>query len=119
MLTPNRLARLFSEFIFIMLGVLLLWLDAGGKLFVNRHAWSWQALSIAMLLWGAWALARPGGRWAAGERWVRGLSLVLLGSVMLATSRVPFVYVRPMMMTVAVILILRGLLGAWLAMRAR
>lgn len=117
MLTPNQVTRLFVEFIFVLLGTLLLWLDLAGKLFVDRHSMGWMGLSIAMLLWGAWALVRPGKKWATGERWVRGVSLALLGSVMMITALVSFVYVRSMMMAVAVVLILRGLMGAWLAMR--
>ncbi|HZV59207.1 MAG TPA: hypothetical protein VFF42_02640 [Candidatus Eremiobacteraceae bacterium] len=119
MLTPNQVLRLFVEFIFVLLGAMLLWLDVSGKLFVDRYSWSWLALSAAMLFWGARALVKPGKNWAPGERWIRGASLLLLGVVMLVTSRVPFVYVRAAMATVAVILILRGLAGAGLALRAR
>lgn len=119
MLTPNQVLRLFAEFIFVLLGALLLWLDLAGKLFVDRHSTGWLVLSIAMLLWGGRALAKPGSKWAPGERWVRGFSLVLLGGAMLVISRVPFTYVSPLMVMVGVVLILRGLAGAWLAARTR
>lgn len=118
MLTPNQMLRLFVEFIFVLLGAMLLWLDLAGKLFVDRHSRGWLALSVAMALWGARALVKPGKNWAPGERWIRGASLLLLGAVMLVTSRVPFTYVSASMATVAVILILRGLAGAALAIRA-
>jgi hypothetical protein len=72
-----------------------------------------------MLLWGARALLKPAQNWAPGERWIRGASLVLLGAVMLVTSRVPFTYVGASMGMVAVILILRGVAGAGLALRTR
>jgi hypothetical protein len=119
MLAPNQMLRLFVEFIFVLLGAMLLWLDLAGKLFVDRHSWSWLALSVAMLLWGARALLKPAQNWAPGERWIRGASLVLLGAVMLVTSRVPFTYVGASMGMVAVILILRGVAGAGLALRTR
>lgn len=119
MLTPNQVLRLFTEFIFVLLGALLLWLDLAGKLFVDRHSTGWLVLSVAMVLWGLRLLAKPGQTRAPGERWVRGPSLVLLGATMLVISRVPFSYVSPLMVTVGVVLILRGLAGAWLAARRR
>lgn len=119
MLTPNQVLRLFVEFIFVLLGALLLWLDLAGKLFVDRHSWSWLGLGVAMLLWGARALIKPGQKWGRGERWVRGISLVLLGSIMLVTSRVSFLYVSSLLAMLGVVLILRGLGGAWLAVRTR
>jgi hypothetical protein len=117
MLTPNRVLRLFTELIFVLLGALLLWLEVAGKLFVDRHSTGWLVLSVAMVLWGLLLLAKPGQTRAPGERWVRGLSLVLLGGTMLVISRVPFSYVSPLMVTVGAVLILRGLAGAWLAAR--
>jgi hypothetical protein len=119
MLSPNQMLRLFVEFIFVLLGAMLLWLDLAGKLFVDRHSWSWLALGVAMVLWGARALMKPGANWAPGERWIRGSSLLLLGGVMLVTSRAPFPYVRALMATLAVVLILRGVAGAGLSLRAR
>jgi hypothetical protein len=119
MLTPNQVLRLFTEFIFVLLGALLLWLELAGKLFVDRHSTGWLVLSIAMLLWGLRLLAMPGQTCAPGERWVRGFSLVLLGGTMLVISRVPFSYVSPLLVAVGVVLILRGLAGAALATRGR
>ncbi|GAC1622228.1 MAG: hypothetical protein PVS2B2_13790 [Candidatus Acidiferrum sp.] len=119
MFTPNRLLRLSIEFIFVLLGALLMWLGLTGKIFVDRYSVGWLGLSIAMLLWGARAMVKPGQRWAPGERWVRGLSLLLLGGVMLVISRVPFRFVGPLLGAAGLLLVLRGVAGAALALRSR
>jgi hypothetical protein len=119
MLTPNRLLRLSIEFIFVLLGALLMWLGLTGKIFVDRNSIGWLGLSIAMLLWGVRALYKPGQRWAPGERWVRGLSLLLLGGVMLVISRAPFLSVGPLLGAAGLLLILRGMAGAALALGNR
>src|SRR6266516_3926789 len=51
--------------------------------------------------------------------WTRGLSLVLLGVLMLAISRVPFAWVGPMLASLGVVLALRGIIGSALVFRPR
>jgi hypothetical protein len=119
MLTPNQVLRLFVEFIFVLMGALLMWLSLRGRIHVDRNSIGWLGLSTAMLLWGARALYKPGRKWAPGERWVRGVSLLLLGGVMLAISRVPFLIVGPLLCAAGLLLILRGIAGAALALANR
>jgi len=57
--------------------------------------------------------------WSRGEQWTRGLSLTLLGIVMLAISRVPFLWVGPLLAFAGAVLALRGLVGAALIFRPR
>ena len=119
MLTPQRALRLMIEVIFVLLGVLVVWLALTGRLLVERHRLSWLILSVALILWGLRALYGPNKSWASWENWTRGLSLTLLGIVMVAISRVPFEWVGPLLATAGVLMGLRGIIGAALVFRPR
>ncbi len=122
MLTPERLLGLFIELIFVMLGGLLVWLGLRGPLsgrIVDRHSVSWLILGVALTLWGLRALYKPGQWWKRWENWTRGLSLVLLGVLMLAMIRVPFSWVEPMLMAAGVVLVIRGIVASALLFRPR
>src|ERR1700693_4717578 len=120
MLTPERLLRLIIELIFILLGGLLIWFAFADPIYgrtVDRHSLSWVILSIALILWGVRALYKPGQWWLRWENWTRGLSLVLLGILMLAISRVPFPWVGPLLAVAGGLLALRGVIGSVLIYR--
>jgi hypothetical protein len=122
MLAPERLLRLVIEFIFILLGVLLIWLGLLGPIHgrtVDRHSGAWMVLSVALILWGLRALYKPGQWWLRWQNWTRGLSLALLGVLMLAIKWVPFLWVGPMLAAGGAILVLRGIAGSALIFRAR
>lgn len=116
-LTPDRTLRLSIEVIFILLGGLVLWLGLTRHIFFDRHRIGWLLLSCALVLWGARALYRPGKYSSRWENWSRGLSLLLLGIVMLAISRVPFSSVGPLLSFGGLLLLLRGLVGTVLVFR--
>src|SRR6266849_502601 len=108
-LTPERLLRLIIEFIFILLGALLIWFAFAGPVYgrtVDRHGLSW-ILSVVLILWGLRALYKPGQWWLRWQNWTRGLSLVLLGILMLVISRVPFPWVGPLLAVAGGLLVLR------------
>jgi hypothetical protein len=119
MLTPERLLRLMIELIFIMLGGLIAWLALVRHISVDRRSVSWVMLSVALILWGLRALYKPGQWWLRWENWTRGLSLSLLGILMLAISRVPFLWVAPMLAAAGGLLALRGIIGSVLVLRPR
>lgn len=119
MLTPERLQRLMIELIFILLGVLVVWLGLSRRIYVDRYSAAWMILSVALILWGLRALYNPGQWWLRWENWTRGLSLALLGALMLAISRVPFSWVGPMLAVGGAVLALRGLIGSVLIFRRR
>jgi hypothetical protein len=129
-LTPDKSLRLSIEVIFILLGGLVIWLGATQHIFFDRRRIGWLLLSIALILWGARALYRPGGRvrthehyaekdkyWSRAENLTRGLSLLLLGAVMLVISRVPFPWVGRLLSVAGLLLVLRGLAGSVLVFR--
>lgn len=122
MLTPNRLLGLIIELIFVLLGGFLVWLGLRGPAYgriVDPHSVSWLILGVALILWGFRALYKPGQWWKRSENWTRGLSLVLLGVLMLAMIRVPFPWVEPMLMAAGGVLVLRGIVASALIFRPR
>ena len=119
MLTPERLLRFLIELIFILLGFLLVWLALVRHSYVDRHSKSWLILSVALILWGLRALYKPGQWWLRWQNWTRGLSLALLGVLMLVITRVPFAWVGPMLGAAGGLLALRGIVASALIFRPR
>jgi hypothetical protein len=117
LLTPDKSLRLCIEIVFVLLGGLVIWLGATNHIFFDRRRIGWLLLSIALILWGARALYQPGNYWSRTENVTRGLSLLLLGVVMLAISRVPFLWVGPLLSAAGLVLLLRGLAGSVLVFR--
>jgi hypothetical protein len=120
MLSPEKLLRLIVEFIFVMLGALFAWFGLVGPAHgrtVDRHSTAWLILSVALILWGLRALYKPGQWWARWQNWTRGLSLALLGVLMLVISRVPFSWVGPLLAVGGAVLVLRGVIGSILIFR--
>jgi hypothetical protein len=120
MLSPEKLLRLIVEFIFVMLGGLFVWFGLAGPAHgrtVDRHSSAWLILSVALILWGLRALYKPGQWWACWQNWTRGLSLALLGVLMLVISRVPFSWVGPLLAAGGAVLVLRGIIGSVLIFR--
>lgn len=119
MLTTDRLLRIVIELMFVLLGVLVVWLGVTDRIYVDRGTAPWMILSVALILWGLYAFYRPGRAWLRGERWTRGLSLILLGVVMLAIARAPFLWVGKLFALAGLVLVLRGLVGSVLVLRPR
>jgi hypothetical protein len=119
MLKPERLLRIVIEMIFVLLGALIVWLGVTGQIYFDRRKLPWLILSAALIVWGLRALFKPGQWWSRWEHWTRGLSLTLLGVVMLAISRVPFLWVGRLFAVAGLLLVLRGLIGSFLVLRPR
>jgi hypothetical protein len=107
------------EFVFVLLGSLVIWLGLARRIYVDRHSTSWLILSGALILWGLRALYKPGQWWLRWENWTRGLSLALLGVLMLVITRVPFPWVSPMLAAGGGLLVLRGMIASYLVLRPR
>ncbi len=119
MLTPERLLRLMIELTFILLGLLVIGLGLVRRIYVDRHGATWLILSVALIVWGLRALYSPGQWWLRWQNWTRGLSLALLGALMLVISRVPFLWVGPMLAAGGGLLVLRGMMASYLILRPR
>jgi len=119
MLSPQNLQRMMIELIFVLLGALIVWLGVTGRIFFDRRTATWLTLSVGLIVWGLWGLYKRGKWWARWENWTRGLSLTLLGVVMLAIARAPFQYVGRLFAVAGLLLIARGLIGSILVFRPR
>jgi hypothetical protein len=119
MFSPQNLQRVVIEAIFILLGGLIVWLGLTGQIFFNRRNVPWLVLSVALILWGLRAIYKPGKWWSRWEDWTRGLSLTLVGIVMLVISRAPFLWVGRLFALAGLLLVLRGLIGSFLVLRPR
>ena len=121
MLTPQRLLRAIIELMFVLLGGLVIWLGLSGEILVysfNPRRPGWLILSVAIILWGLRAMLRPGPGSTPVERWTRGLSLVLLGGVMLAMAEARFQWIGPLVALGGLILGARGLVSLALLLRS-
>jgi hypothetical protein len=119
MLTPERLLRLMIELVFILLGLLVIGLGLVRRIYVDRHGAAWLILSVALIVWGLRALYSRGQWWLRWQNWTRGLSLALLVVLMLVISRVPFLWVGPMLAAGGGVLVLRGMMASYLILRPR
>src|SRR5258708_39663762 len=119
MLPAQQVLVITIELIFWLFGRMVVWLGLSGHILFDRWKPGWLLLSIALILWGVRALYKPWQWWSRQEQWTRGLSLTLLGLVMLAISRVPFEWVGPLLAFAGVLLALRGLVGSALILRPR
>ncbi|MGB7731814.1 MAG: hypothetical protein WBL50_27610 [Candidatus Acidiferrum sp.] len=119
MFSPARLTQFTVELIFVLLGVLVVWLGLHQQINFNPHSVSWMAVSIGVIGWGAVALAKPGlwkERW---QKWNQGGSMILLGLLMLSIGRVPFGWVGKFLAICGLVLIVRGVAGSLLILRQR
>ena len=119
MLTPQQVLRITIEIIFMLLGGLVVWLGLSEHILFDRRKPGWLLLSAVLIVWGVRALYKPGQWWSRMEQWTRGLSLTLLGVVMIAISRVPFLWVGRLLAFAGVLLMLRGLIGTVLILKPR
>jgi hypothetical protein len=120
MFTPQRLLRAIIELLFVLLGGLVIWLGLSGQILVysfNPRRPGWLILSVAIILWGVRAVYRPGVGSTPVERWTRGVSLVLLGALMLAMAESRFQWIGPLVAVGGLILCARGLVSLALLLR--
>ena len=65
MLSPARLTQVMMEVIFLMLGLLVVWLGASGRIYFDRRGVPVLILSIALIAWGLLAFVAPS--WPLGS----------------------------------------------------
>jgi uncharacterized membrane protein HdeD (DUF308 family) len=109
--------RLFIEVILAVLGGFILWLALVSHKFPDRHAPSWLILGVVLMLWGAVTFFRARGLRTYWLDRVGGISLLLVGGLVLVISRAPFEYVLPLFAATGGLLVMRGVVGTVLALR--
>ena len=100
-----------------LLGGLILWLALVTHKFPDRHAQSWLAVAVVLMVWGAITFLRARGLRSYWVDRIAGFSLLIVGGLMLMISRAPFAWVLPMFAAAGAVLVLRGLVGVVLASR--
>jgi hypothetical protein len=118
MLSPAQLTQLLVEFVFLLLGALLVFLGVTHHINFVPGGTVWLLISVALLAWGLLAFAKSGDR-LRWQKWVRGSSLVLLGLIMLSMIRVPFIWAGKLLVLSGFVLVARGLADMLLILRQR
>ncbi len=125
MLTPANLFRMMSEFIFILLGGVLVWLGLNNRFLnppsFNPRSPAWLGLGAALIYWGVrgWVkMARAARTTDVLVARVGGTSLVFVGFMMLSLVFLEFRWVGIVLATAGAVLALRGFLAAVLSLRA-
>jgi hypothetical protein len=111
-----QLFRLTNEFVFLLLGVLMVWVALTGRYLFDPRTLAWRLLAGLLAAYGLVTI-----RWRGGERsiaWVRGGSLIVLGIVMLLLTRATMAWVTPLLLIAAGALIARGLIVSLIVLRS-
>ena len=119
MLSPARLTELLVEFVFLLLGALVVWLGVTRHINFVPGGTGWLVISVALLVWGLIAIVKPGNPRSRWQKWIRGSSLLLLGIIMFSMIRVPFIWVGNLLALAGIVLVVRGLAGMLLILRQR
>lgn len=126
MLAASSLFRFVQEFVFILLGGLLVLLAMSGGYFPDRHGAGWLVLAAVIVMWGLRACWRPLTTRPGATRdpalWshrLGGGSLILVGGLMMAIAWAPFDWVRPLLAGAGAVLGLRGVASTALLLRNR
>ena len=119
MLSPARLTELLVEFVFLLLGALVVWLGVTRHINFVPAGTGWLVISVALLVWGLIAFVKPGDPRTRLQKWIRGSSLLLLGILMFAMMRAPFMWVGNLLALAGIVLVVRGLTGMLLILRQR
>ncbi len=120
MLSPANVFRLLNELVFVLLGLLLMWVALTKRYSFDRRAPAWIGLGAFLVYWGLrawWRRSRQAVRGQAAAAAVRGASLALVGAMMLGIVWVPFRWTAPLLGAAGAILMLRGVVSALLFVR--
>lgn len=123
MLNPANLFRMVTEFIFILLGGVLVWIGISGRLdpfSFNPRKPAWLALGAALIYWGARTWTKTARAARTSDRLVAqvgGVSLAVVGLLMLSLVLVEIRWVGYVFAAAGMILALRGILAAVLSLR--
>jgi hypothetical protein len=118
MQTPASLFRLLNEFIMLLLGALLILLAASNRIGLPSRPSLWYALGAVLIFWGLRTGMRPVSKAANEHAAIRGGSLILVGLIILGVPLVSLHYEALLLALAGGVLVLRGLLGSVLLVRA-
>jgi hypothetical protein len=121
MANPSHLFRVINEFVFMLVGALLMLFALTGRYLFNPRRPGWIALSALLIVWGL-------GTWRRAHRFadksdrlvtkIAGGSLSTAGLVMLSLAWAPFEYAGWLLLATGSIFVLRGLVSAAIMARS-
>ena len=116
-LSPASLFRLLSEFIVLLLGALLILLALTRRVGLPTRPSALVFLGVLFLYWGfrAWMRREPDS--ARVQTYIRGGSLVLVGLLVLGIPLLPIRHANLLLGTTGSVLVLRGVIGAFLSFK--
>lgn len=118
MASTVQLFRLFNEFIFVLLGGLVMFVGATGRFLFNPRQPGWLVLSALVMFLGISALVMRRTAVPRGAVLVRGISLILVGAIMVSMAWATMRVITVLLVTAGFVLALRGLIGGVLMLRA-
>ena len=74
MLRPEQLIRVVIELIFVLLGLLVGWLGLTNQIFADPRKATWMILAVALIVWGAYAFARPSPGWLTSRHYAEPMA---------------------------------------------
>jgi len=119
--SPSHLFRVVNEFVFMLVGALLVLFALTGRYFFNPRRPGWIALSVVLILWGLGTWSRARRSRIAVDRLVTkigGGSLALAGLIMLSLAWAPFRWAGWLLLATGSIFVLRGLVSAAIMARS-
>jgi len=118
MQSPASLFRLLNEFIVLLLGALLILVAASNRIGLPSRPSLWYVLGAVLIFWGLRTGMRPAPKAAHEHAAIRGGSLILVGLIILGVPLVSLRYEALLLALAGGVLVLRGLLGSVLLVRA-
>src|SRR5271156_4094891 len=115
MLTPASLFRLLSEFILLLLGALLILLALTRRVGLPTRPAALVFLGVLFFYWGVRAWMRREPESTRVQTHIRAGSLVLVGLLVLGIPLLPLRYANLLLGIAGAVLVLRGLVGAFLS----
>jgi hypothetical protein len=121
MASPGHLFRVVNEFVFMLVGALLVLFALTGRYLFNPRRPGWIGLSVVLILWGfgTWRRARA-SRFPADRLVTKigGGSLALGGLIMLSLAWAPFRWAGWLLLATGAVFVLRGLVSAAIMARS-
>jgi hypothetical protein len=119
--SPANLFRVVNEFVFVLVGALLVLFALTGRYLFNPRQPSWIVLSVVIILWGIGTWTRARASKVSSERLVTkigGGSLIAAGLIMLSLAWAPFRYAGWLLLATGGVFVLRGLVSAAIMARS-
>jgi len=114
---PTSLFRLLNEFIFLLLGALLVLLAISRTIAFPTRPGVWIALGVLLIYRGLRAWMRPDLQATRRHAAIRAMSLAVVGLLVIATPLLPVRHEAALLGLAGGVLVLRGILGVFLLAR--